>query len=246
MSKEKIFYYLEISTDEPVDKFFAVLIITNVIAVIISTVDSIYYSYRMFFDSFETFSVFVFTAEYILRLWSCTVHPDYSHHIWGRIRYALKPLVIVDLLSIFPFYLPLLSVDLRILRILRIFRILRILKLERYFRAMSLIVRVLKKTMDELVSSMIAIGILLIIVASLMYYIEPETFHSIPEAMWWGIVTLSTVGYGDVYPQTALGKIVGSILAILGIGLFGLPAGILASGFIEELRKKNEEDLVSQ
>ena len=165
--------------------------------------------------------------------------------MWGRIRYALKPLVIVDLLSILPFYLPLLSVDLRILRILRIFRILRILKLERYFRAMSLIVRVFRKTMDELISSMIAIGILLIIVASLMYYIEPETFHSIPEAMWLGIVTLSTVGYGDVYPQTALGKIVGSVLAILGIGLFVLPAGIIASGFIEELRQKNEREMVS-
>ncbi len=239
--KKRVHYYLDISTDEPIDRFMALLIVANVVAVIISTVKPIYLAYRFWFDAFETFSVIVFTVEYALRLWACTVLPEFSHPIFGRIRYALKPLLIVDLLAILPFYIPMIGLDLRILRILRIFRILRILKLERYFKAMSLIVRVFKRTMDQLVSALIVVGILLILVASLMYYIEPQTFPSIPDAIWWGIVTLSTVGYGDVYPRTPLGKVVGSVLALLGIGFFGLPAAILAAGFMKEIGADEDE-----
>ena len=165
--------------------------------------------------------------------------PLYNHPLWKYLRYAIKPLVLTDLMYILPFYLPFWGVALRILCILHIFRVLRIFKLERYVGAMSLILRIFYKVCDELVATMIVIGILLVLVASLMYYIEPDTFHNIPEAMWWGIVTLSTVGYGAVYPHTSLGKFVGSILALLGIGLFGLAAAILASGFIAEIRKKD-------
>jgi hypothetical protein len=145
------------------------------------------------------------------------------------------------LFAFLPFYLPLISLDLRFLRILRIFRVLRVLKLERYFSALKIVVKVIKDKSSELISTFIVILILLIIVASLMYYIEPQTFNNTPQAMWWGIVTLTTVGYGDIYPTTVLGKFVGAILALLGIGLFGLPAGILAAGFIEEIQIKVKE-----
>jgi voltage-gated potassium channel len=188
------------------------------------------------------FSVIVFSVEYILRIWSCTSDEQYSRPIVGRIKYAIQPLVLVDLLAILPFYLPFVTrLDLRFLRILRIFRVLRVLKLERYFVALSKVARVMKRKASEIISTFIVMFILIVLSASLMYYVEPQTYDSIPHAMWWGIVTLTTVGYGDVYPQTALGQLIGSILALLGIGLFGLPAGILAAGFIEEIQSKNKQ-----
>lgn len=157
----------------------------------------------------------------------------------------MQPLVLVDLLAIFPFYLPFVTrLDLRFLRILRIFRVFRVLKLERYFVTLSKVVRVIKRKASEIISTFIVMFILIVLAASFMYNIEPQTYDSIPHAMWWGIVTLATVGYGDAYPQTALGQLIGSILALLGIGLFGIPAGILAAGFIEEIQsKKNRQEV---
>lgn len=238
--KEKIFYTLEIGIDDPIDVFLVILIISNVFAVILSSVESIYEKSPIFFDGFEIFSVTIFTIEYILRIWSCTAKKEFSHPIRDRLKYATKPLLIVDLLAILPFYLPILGLDLRFLRILRIFRVLRVLKLERYFDALRTIVKVLKRKFTEILSTFLVTLILLTIAASFMFYIEPQTFKSIPDAMWWGIVTLTTVGYGDVYPSTPVGKFIGAILALLGIGLFGLPAGILASGFLEEIQSKNK------
>lgn len=239
--KKKIFNTLEVSIDNPINIFLVVLIIANVICVIMGTVDSFYTRFSTFLDGFEMFSVIVFTIEYIFRVWSCTSDKRYKHPIKGRLRYASQPLLIVDLFAFLPFYLPLVAVDLRFLRILRIFRVLRVLKLERYFSALKIVAKVIKNKSAELISTFIVIFILLIIVASMMYYIEPQTFNSIPQAMWWGIVTLTTVGYGDIYPTTVVGKLVGAILALLGIGLFGLPAGILAAGFIEEIQAKKQK-----
>ena len=240
--KRKVFDTLEIGIDDPVDIFLVVLIILNVITVILGTVESLYIRYQAFFDIFEVFSVIVFTVEYSLRIWSCTSSKEFSRPIMGRLKYASKPLLIIDLFAILPFYLPvLLPVDLRFLRILRIFRVLRVLKLERYFVALKTVAKVIKNKSAEIISTFIVIFIMLVIVASLMYYIEPQTFDNIPQAMWWGIVTLTTVGYGDIYPVTVPGQVIGAILALLGIGLFGLPAGILAAGFIEEIQKKRND-----
>ena len=239
--KKKVYAVLELEFNNPINIFLAILIIANVICVILATVNSFYIRFSTFLDDFEMFSVIVFTIEYIFRLWSSTSNKRYKHPIKGRLRYASQPLLIVDLLAFLPFYLPLIAVDLRFLRILRIFRVLRVLKLERYFSALKIVARVIKNKSAELISTFIVIFILLIIVASMMYYIEPQTFSSIPQAMWWGIVTLTTVGYGDIYPTTVIGKLVGAVLALLGIGLFGLPAGILAAGFIEEIQARKSK-----
>ena len=240
--KKKVYTILELEFNNPINIFLSILIIANVICVILATVNSLYIRFSVFLNGFEVFSVIVFTIEYILRIWSCTSNKKYKHPIKDRLRYATQPLLIVDLFAFLPFYLPLISVDLRFLRILRIFRVLRVLKLERYFSALKIVVKVIKNKSSELISTFIVIFILLIIVASLMYYIEPQTFDNIPQAMWWGTVTLTTVGYGDIYPTTVLGKLVGAILALLGIGLFGLPAGILAAGFIEEIQKRKDKE----
>jgi len=151
----------------------------------------------------------------------------------------------VDLAAVIPAYIPLLiTVDARVLRGIRILRLFRILKLSRYNKAFSQIQYVLKSAKEELVISLCGVLTLLVIASCLMYFIEhdvqPEAFSSIPATMWWGVATLTTVGYGDVYPITAIGKLIGGIMAILGVGLFALPAGILANGFGQAIAKSQE------
>ena len=252
--KKRIFEILEVATpgDRPsriFDIFIMTLISLNIIAVILETVESLSSKYMPFFRNFEIFSVVIFTIEYISRIWSCTVNAKFKNPILGRIRFALTPLLIVDLLAILPFYLPMIiPLDLRFLRALRLIRILRMFKMGRYSESLRMFGRVLKAKKEELLIAVFMILILLIISSSLMYFVEneaqPQTFSSIPDAMWWGVTTLTTVGYGDVYPVTPVGKFLGAIIAILGIGMFALPAGILASGFVEEIQKRRTKRII--
>lgn len=228
-----------------VNVMLIVLISTNVIAIVLESEAEIRNAYEHFFNGFEVFSVAVFSVEYVLRLWTANENPAYREPFTGNLRYAVQPLPIIDLLAIVPFYLPFLGVDLRLLRILRVLRIFRIFKIVRYVKALSLITTVLKDRKEELTVSTILMFFMLLITSTFMYYIEndaqPEQFSSIPKTMWWGIATLTTVGYGDVYPVTGLGKFLGGMIAIIGVGLFALPAGLLASGFSEELSKKTKK-----
>lgn len=152
----------------------------------------------------------------------------------------MTPMALIDLLAIIPFYLPFFVPDLRFVRIIRLFRILRILKLGRYSKALQTFGNVLKRKKEDLAIALSTLLVLLVFAASLIYIVEhqaqPEVFSSIPAAMWWAVVTLTTVGYGDVYPVTIVGKLLGAGIAVLGIGLFALPVGILASGFAEEIK----------
>jgi len=223
--------------------FLAGLIILNVIAVALETVESLHRAWARAFHLFDVCSVAVFTLEYALRLWACTVNPRYAAPVTGRLRYALRPLMLVDLLAVAPAYCAgLLVLDLRILRLIRLFRLLRILKIARYSESLQLLGRVLVAKRAELLVTLAAVMVLLVIASTVMYYVEhdeqPEVFSSIPATMWWGIETLTTIGYGDVVPKSVLGKVVNSCIALLGIGLFALPAGILGSGFVEELHNR--------
>jgi voltage-gated potassium channel len=171
---------------------------------------------------------------------------EFQQPIKGRIRFALTPLALIDLLAILPFYFPLfLPIDLRFIRALRLFRLFRIFKLTRYSDALKKLggVVILKK--EELLISVMIVLVILFFASTLMYFIEgetqPETFSSVPKSLWWGVVTLTTVGYGDVYPVTPLGKVLGAVIAFLGVGMFALPAGILASGFAETIHRKREQ-----
>ncbi len=227
-----------------INLFMTVLIAANVLAVILETVASIREQYGAALDRFEILSVIVFSIEYLARLWTCNEDGRYSGWLTGRVRFAATPMLIVDIMAILPFYLPLLlPYDMRFVRVLRLLRLSRLLKLGRYSEAMQTLGRVLKSKREELSVSVFAVVVLLILASSVMYHVEhsvqPVAFSSIPATMWWGVATLTTVGYGDVYPITALGKILGAIIAILGIGLFALPAGILASGFSEAFERKN-------
>lgn len=221
--------------------FLGGLILANVAAVVLETVEAIRLPMRTFFLVFEVLSVGIFSIEYALRIWSCTVNPRYADPVGGRIRYVLSPLALVDLLAIVPAFVPGGSLDLRFARAVRLLRLGRSLKIARYSRSLQTLGFVLKARRMELSVTAFAGLVLLICAASGIYYAEhaaqPDKFSSIPAAMWWGVITLTTVGYGDVYPVTTLGKVFASIIAVMGIGLFALPAGIVASGFAEEAKR---------
>ncbi|MGB7445108.1 MAG: ion transporter [Coleofasciculaceae cyanobacterium] len=246
-NKQRVFELLEKTEHDDAfgkafDVFILVVIFLSLVAVCLETVESFYSQYQYLLNVFDAFSVLVFTTEYILRIWACVISPKFRHPVWGRIRYLFTPLAIIDLLAVLPFYLPLLLPDLRFVLSLRMLRLFRILKFSRYSDSLKTLIRVVHAQQEELVVSFSVLSILLLFASSLIYLAEhdaqPEVFTSIPVSMWWGVITLTTVGYGDVYPITAFGKLLGAILAILGIGLFALPAGILASGFSEELQAK--------
>jgi voltage-gated potassium channel len=245
--KKRIFGILEPGDEDSkfFDPFIMGLIVLNVFAVVLETVDWIYVLYAPIFHAFDIFSVAVFTIEYILRVWCCSVDPKFKEPFIGRLRFMITPFALVDLMAVLPFYLPFAFPELRFIRAFRLFRLFRILKLARYSESLQTFIDVLRLKKEELLLMFFAITILLIISSSLVYEAEnaaqPEAFSSIPAAMWWGVVTLGTVGYGDMFPVTPMGKLIGSFVVILGIGLFALPTGILASGFAEVLAKRKEE-----
>ena len=212
------------------------LILLSVVAVVVETVDPVADRYGTALWYFEVFCVGVFTVEYAVRIWSITASERYRDPVTGRFRYAMTPYLVIDLLAILPFYLGG-AVDLRFLRVLRLFRIFRVLKIARYSDSLRAMGAVLERKKPELLISIVVTSMLLVLVSSAMYYVErsaqPDAFSSIPATLWWGFVTLTTVGYGDIYPVTPLGQLLAGVSAFLGIGLFALPASILASGFIE-------------
>ncbi|WP_440765845.1 ion transporter [Natronorubrum sp. DTA7] len=221
---------------QAIDLFIMALILLSVVTIILETVDPIAQQYGDLFQYFEVVSVAIFTLEYSLRIWSITTHEGYSA-INGRLKYATNPYMIIDLLAILPFFLGGI-VDLRFLRVIRLFRVFRVFKLARYSTSIQTMGHVLKTKKPDLVISVVVTAILLVLASSSIYYVEhqaqPEEFSSIPAAFWWAVVTMTTVGYGDVTPVTQTGQLLGGVVAFLGIGLFALPASILASGFIEE------------
>ncbi|MDR1336966.1 MAG: ion transporter, partial [Tannerella sp.] len=231
--------------DTVVNALIVSLITLNVLAVILETVEELYVAYGIYFRAFEYFSIFVFSLEYILRIWSCTELAKYERPFRGRLKYLFSTGALIDLLAIAPFFLSI-TYDLRFVRIIRLVRFLGFFKLGRYLNATRIISRVFSSKKNELVLCLVITLCLIVVASSMMYFIEhdkqPDKFSSIPETMWWSVTTLTTVGYGDVYPVTALGRILTACISIFGIGMFALPAGILASGFSDEFRKlKNDE-----
>lgn len=224
-----------------VDVGIMLLIIMNVIAVVLGTVNSVATAATDLLWYFELFSVTVFTIEYLARVWSAVEAESFEGPLSGRVAFASRPLMIVDLLAIMPFYLTVIGasgVDLRVLRALRLFRLFRLLKLVRYSRAISSLTDAVYRRREKLVLTLLLNILLLVVASSAMYYVEhphqPDVFSSIPATFYWGVVTLTTVGYGDVTPVTTVGQGLAGLFAVLGIGLFALPASILADGFEEQ------------
>ncbi len=249
--KQKVYIIVEKDDDSFLSKAFDIIIVAvillNVFALTLETVPEYNSKYGDFFHSFEKASIIIFTIEYILRLWVITENKRFKQPILGRLKYVFTFSALVDLFAIIPFFFYAASMlDGRILRLVRVLRLLRILKLNRYSKSAEVVAEVLRSKSSELIVSITWIFILLLLSSSFMYFAEheaqPEAFSSIPSAMWWGVITLTTVGYGDIVPITVFGKFIGGIIALLGIGAFALPAGILANGFSEVIKKKNQED----
>lgn len=218
------------------------IIVTSVGIVVIGSIPTVRVEYAEWLIGVDLVVVLVFVAEYLLRAWSCVEDPRYRHPIVGRLRYVSSPMAIVDLLAILPSVVPFFGYSLRTLRLARLLRLTRLLKLTRYVQALQLIRDVVIAKRHPLASSVFFIGFLLVLSSAVMYDLEsaaqPDKFYSIPATMWWAVMTITTVGYGDVYPITVAGKMLGALTAVLGLGLFAIPTGILVSGFAELVWKK--------
>jgi len=225
------------------DGFIVTLILLNVFAFVAETVHEVEAAYRTQFRIFEIFSVAVFTLEYMARLWVAVEVPFLSRlsPLKARIEMAKRPALIIDLLAFLPFYLSqIFAIDLRMLRVLRL---LRFLKLSRYSPAMHTLIRVLSNERRALAGAGLLLIAAMLFAASGMYYLEhaaqPEKFGTIPDAMWWAIATLTTVGYGDVSPITGLGRIFGGFVMIIGLCVLALPVAIISTGFAQELNRRD-------
>lgn len=243
----------EIVGDKKWDKFINIFIITliilNVIAVMLETVKTLHDRYSQFFRIFDYASVIIFTIEYVLRVWSSNHEEKYKHSVWGRLKYMVSPGALIDLLAIVPSYIHMFFgtnlVDLRVLRMLRLLRLFRLFRLTAYTKSVHMIGNVFRKRSNELTLSFILAFFLVIISSCIMYFaehghpapgMEYSLFTSIPKTVWWSVVTLTTTGYGDMYPVTNLGKALASAIMMSGVAFFALPAGIITAGFIDEFR----------
>lgn len=227
-----------------VRRFLTFLILLNVVAVVLETVPSLLHAAPGAFQAIEVASVAIFTVEYLLRLWSAPERAGSGGPIGSRLRWLASPGALVDLLAVLPSWLPWLGIDLRSVRMLRLVRIARVAKLGRYSLAVHTLQNVVRSKAADLISLLGLLLVLLVVSSTVMYHFEydaqPEAFSSIPATMWWGIVTLTTIGYGDMSPVTTAGRAFGGVIAILGIAMFALPAGLLGAAFVEELGKARE------
>ena len=212
------------------------LIIANVAAVMLDSVPSFASEWARALHGFEVFSVAVFTVEYAARVWVAPLQPRFAGQRWPRLRYALTPMAVMDLVAVLPVYLPmLLPWDLLFLRAARI---LRLLKFGRYSRSVQVLRAVLLDRKDELVATLAILCMVVVLASGLMYVVEheaqPTVFSSIPATLYWAATTLTTMANGDMRPVTVVGRVLAACVAICGVGLFALPAGILGSGFVEK------------
>ncbi|MGC9953975.1 MAG: cyclic nucleotide-gated ion channel [Rhizomicrobium sp.] len=227
-----------------VEVFLIVLILLNVIGFTLQSVPAIRHLYWFDLTALEIVSVAIFSVEYILRLWVSVEDPIMGElGPWrGRLRAALKPLMVIDFLAVAPVYFTMFFPFLD-LRFLRLVRLLRLLKIARYSPALSTLAQVVASERRALFGTLLLMLCACVFAAASMHAVEgavqPEVFGSIPDSMWWAITTLTTVGYGDVVPVTALGRMVAGFTMVAGLGLLALPVGVIATGFIETIHRRD-------
>lgn len=255
--KRTIFNYLEPKHDDPflekLFNYFVVgLIFLNVLMVTMETVESFDKEYGKWIDAVQTVSAILFTVEYGLRLWTIKYKPEYRGK-WGRLKYIFSFAALIDLIAILPFYVSFIPFkNLTYIRFLRLLSFFRFFKLGRYSSSFSLIDDVWRKKKDLLTASMF-LSVFLIVASSFFIYMaenaaQPDKYSSIPQSMYWSVITLTSTGYGDIYPITPMGKVLTMIITIIGIGMVALPIAIFSSGFVEEMAVQSnlEHDRVSR
>ena len=226
------------------DTFIAVWVLLSVMSVILESVESLHYILNLQFIVLDSIAVTIFTLEYCMRMYSCVEDPKYQGAILGRFNQAKTPSTFIDLLAILPFFLEVLLHHVLDLRFLRIFRLARLLKLTRNSDATTVLFRVIAREWPIMSAASFIMGLLLILTATMGYLLEneaqPEKFENIPQSIYWAVITLASVGYGDISPVTPWGRAMTSVLALLGIGIFAIPAALLASAFSDELIKDRD------
>ncbi len=232
-----------------IDNFVVFWVVISVLQVVFESVESVQYVLNLEFLVLDAVAVGVFTIEYLLRLYSCTEDPRYQGKVVGRMRYVTSFNAVIDFLAVIPFLLEALLHHLFDLRFLRVFRLMRLLKLTRYTDATRTLAVVIKREWPIMAASAFIMLLLVILTASLGYLFEheaqPEKFENIPASIYWAVITLASVGYGDISPVTPIGRAMTIVLALLGIGIFAIPAALLSSAFSDQLRIDREK-LVNQ
>jgi voltage-gated potassium channel len=226
-----------------VSRLIVGLICLNLIAVVLESVPGIAVPYAGWFTAIEAVSLVVFTVEYVLRLWVAAEHPAHRHlrPFRARLRFALSVPGLIDLAAVLPFWFAfVLPAD---LRVLLVFRVVRFLKLARYSPGMRSLLDVLYAERRALAGCLVIMIGLTLIAATAMHLVEghvqPEKFGTIPDAMWWAVVTLGTIGYGDMVPVTQLGRLVGAVTIFAGLIMIALPVGIVATAFSEAIHRRD-------
>ncbi len=231
------------STSITVDRLLVVLILINLIAVALESVPEIGSRYAVGFAAIELFSLVAFSVEYALRLWAAVEHGPHRHlnAMRARLKYALSPSGIIDLIAVLPFWFALVLPD--DLRILVVFRIVRFFKIARYSPAMRSLLDVLYRERRALFGCLVITLGTALVAAALMHLaeskVQPEKLGTIPDALWWAIVTIGTIGYGDVVPITALGKLIATATIFAGLIMMALPIGIIATAFSEQIHRRD-------
>ncbi len=224
--------------------FIAIWVLLSVLSVILESVKSIHYILHLQFVVLDAVAVGIFSIEYAMRIYSCVEEPGYKGSVLGRIKQAKSPATFIDFLAILPFFLEVFLNHLFDLRFLRVFRLARLLKLTRGSDATAVLVKVVVREWPVMSAATFIMMLLLVLTASLGYLFEydaqPEKFENIPTSIYWAVITLASVGYGDISPVTPVGRALTSILALLGIGIFAIPAALLASAFSDELVKERD------
>jgi len=229
-----------------IDVFLVSLIVLSAATIILESVGELYSEYGDYFFWLEVFTIGVFTLEYVLRFWCCVeCAPPGADLGKFRMKYMFSGAALIDLIAILPFYLVLFGSTGQIdMRFLRMFRLLRLLKLTRYSAAFNILVQAFRENARSLAAAFFILMMVMLVAATGMYHFEaeaqPEAFSSIPASMWWAFATLTTVGYGDITPITAGGRVFGAMITVLGLGMVALPTGILASAYTEQLRRRSE------
>jgi voltage-gated potassium channel len=227
----------------PVNKIIVWTVVFSSLAAVLETEPTINDRAPRAFSSFELVIALLFLVEYLCRLWVVGENPAFRG-FRGRLRYALTPAAVIDLVSFLPsLVIPLMPgmSNLLLLRVFRLIRILRLARLGRFSLAMRHLVEAVGERREELLLSLMLATMVLVFSSAAMYLLEgagdPQNFGSIPRAMWWSVCTLTTVGYGDIYPHTVLGKVCGGLTSIAGIGLIAMPTGILAAAFSDAFQR---------
>ncbi len=226
------------------DTFIVIWVIVSVLAVILESVQGIHYLLNLEFIVLDAIAVSIFTLEYCLRMYCCVEEPGYQRAVSGRLKMAKSTSSIIDILAIAPFFLEVFLQHLIDLRFMRVFRLLRLLKLSRYTGATQSLSKVIVREWPVMAASAFIMLLLVVMTASLGYLFEheaqPDKFENIPQAIYWAVVTLASVGYGDISPITPAGRAMTIVLALIGIGIFAIPAALLSSAFSDQLKRDRE------